>query len=140
MDTGFGNFELKKKKKVENDTKIILTAHEVWKKPPQVWFCISSSLRCSLLHCFKSTFMWLHQVLPAACAIYFPDQGLNPGPRPWELGVLVMDHQGRVPISHVDSQLGLIEQSAFCRDQDSRPKVRTVRTSGLSTRAAVSAQ
>ena len=58
MDTCFGNFELKKKKKVENDTKIILTAREIWKKPPQVWFCISSSLRCLLpLALFLKTYL-----------------------------------------------------------------------------------
>ena len=29
---------------------------------------------------FKYSFIWLHQVLVAACGIHFPDQGLNLGP------------------------------------------------------------
>ena len=33
-------------------------------------------------------FIWLCQVLVKSCGIYFPDQGLNPGPLHWELGVL----------------------------------------------------
>ena len=33
-------------------------------------------------------FIWLCGVLDAACGIYFPDQGLNPGPLHWEPGVL----------------------------------------------------
>ena len=33
-------------------------------------------------------FIWLLQVIVAACGIQFPDQGSNPGPSHWELGVL----------------------------------------------------
>ena len=33
-------------------------------------------------------FIWLCQVLVAACGILFPDQGLNLGPLHWEHGVL----------------------------------------------------
>ena len=29
---------------------------------------------------FLKIFIWLHQVLAAACGIYFPNQGLNLGP------------------------------------------------------------
>ena len=32
-------------------------------------------------------FIWLCWVLVVACGTYFPDQGLNPGPLPWEHGV-----------------------------------------------------
>ena len=34
--------------------------------------------------------IWLHQVLVAACGIYFPDQGWNLGPLYWELEVLAI--------------------------------------------------
>ena len=33
-------------------------------------------------------FIWLSWVLVAACGIYFPDEGSNPGPLHWEHGVL----------------------------------------------------
>ena len=33
-------------------------------------------------------FIWLQQILVAVCGIYFPEQGLNPGPLYWELRVL----------------------------------------------------
>ena len=33
-------------------------------------------------------FIWLHWILVVACGIQFPNQGSNPGPLHWELGVL----------------------------------------------------
>ena len=33
-------------------------------------------------------FIWLYQVLAAACGIQFPDQGMNVGPLHWEHAVL----------------------------------------------------
>ena len=41
----------------------------------------------------KYLFVWLYQVLLAACEILFPDQGLNLGPLHWELRVLVTGPQ-----------------------------------------------
>ena len=32
-------------------------------------------------------FFGLHPVLVVACDVWFPDQGLNPGPLHWECGV-----------------------------------------------------
>ena len=43
---------------------------------------------------FFLKFIWLYQVLVAACRIYFPDQGSYQGPLHWELGILALDHQG----------------------------------------------
>ena len=33
-------------------------------------------------------------VLHRSCSMWFPAQGSNLGPLPWELGVLPLDHQG----------------------------------------------
>ena len=33
-------------------------------------------------------------LLAVACGIWFPDQGLNPGPLPWEHGVLTAEPPG----------------------------------------------
>ena len=43
----------------------------------------------------KYLFLWLSQVLVAACGIQFPDQGLNPSPLHWELGVLATGPPGK---------------------------------------------
>ena len=40
-------------------------------------------------------FIWLCQVLVAACGISFPYQGLNPGPLNWELGMLATGLPGK---------------------------------------------
>ena len=40
-------------------------------------------------------FIWLCQVLVAAHGIQFPDQGLNPSPLHWELGVLATGPPGK---------------------------------------------
>ena len=42
-------------------------------------------------------FIWLHWVLLAACGIYFPDQGSNPGPLHWECRVLANTPPRRSP-------------------------------------------
>ena len=49
-------------------------------------------------------FVWLcqllvlaHEPLVAACGIYFPDKGLNPGPWHWELVVLATGPPGKSP-------------------------------------------
>ena len=39
--------------------------------------------------------IWLHWVLGVAHGILFPDQGLNPGPLHWELGVLATGPPGK---------------------------------------------
>ena len=36
----------------------------------------------------KHLFIWLCQVVVAACGIEFPDKGSDVDPLPWELGVL----------------------------------------------------
>ena len=35
-----------------------------------------------------------YELLAAACGIYFPDQGSNPGPLHWERGVLATGPRG----------------------------------------------
>ena len=47
-----------------------------------------------IISCFKNIclFIWLRQVLVAACGISFPDQGSNLDSLPWESWPL--DHQG----------------------------------------------
>ena len=40
-------------------------------------------------------FMWLQQILVAACGIQFPDQGSNPDPLHWEQGVLATGPPGK---------------------------------------------
>ena len=44
-------------------------------------------------------FIWLHHVLVVACGIYFPNQGLNPGPLCWEYSVLATGPSGKSPKS-----------------------------------------
>ena len=43
-------------------------------------------------------FIWLPQVLFAACGIQFPDQGLNLGPLYWEHRVLATGPSGKSSI------------------------------------------
>ena len=52
----------------------------------------------------KYLFLWLSQVLVAACGIQFPDQGLNPSPLHWELGVLATGPPGKSLFLHFLSQ------------------------------------
>ena len=40
-------------------------------------------------------FIWPHQVLVTACGIQFPDQGLNPGPLLWEVGISATGPPGK---------------------------------------------
>ena len=40
-------------------------------------------------------FIWLHSFSVAARGIWFPDQGLNPGPQHWEWGVLATGTPGK---------------------------------------------
>ena len=42
-------------------------------------------------------FVWLGQVLVAACGIQFSNQGLNLGPLPWKLRVLTTGPPGKLP-------------------------------------------
>ena len=48
------------------------------------------------LHIYSTyyLFIWLCQILVAACGIQFPYQGLNPGPLYWEHGVLATGPPG----------------------------------------------
>ena len=58
---------------------------------------------CALHNCFIFififlniySFIWLHQVLVAACGIQFPDQGSNLGPLLWELRELTIGPAGK---------------------------------------------
>ena len=40
-------------------------------------------------------FIWRRHVLVAACGVWFPDQGLNPGPLRWEHRVLAAGPLGK---------------------------------------------
>ena len=44
---------------------------------------------------FLNVFLWLCQVLVVACRIYFPKQGLNPGPLHWEGGIVATGPPGK---------------------------------------------
>ena len=48
------------------------------------------------------------KLLVGACGICFPDQGLNPGPWHWELGVLVTEPSGKSQIWLISRAIDLI--------------------------------
>ena len=48
-----------------------------------------------LFICLCQLLVIAHEPLVAGCGIYFPDQGLNPGPRHWELVVLATGPPGK---------------------------------------------
>lgn len=144
VDSMLWKFWVKKKRSFENDTKIILTARNCFswklKKPPQVWFWhffftevlpLAPFLKAHLCSCYQS---YLRLVQSSSLT------RTEPGPP--ALGAQSLSHgpPGRVPIALLGRQLGITEQSDFCRDQDSLSKGLTVRTTGSSTQAAVSAQ
>ena len=59
----------------------------------QVWYPFNSSFFLRSSFCW---FIWLHQILVAACGI--PRQGSNPGPLHWELRVLATGPPGKFQI------------------------------------------
>ena len=61
--------------------------HRWWecKMVQLLWKTVQWLLSFNIL--FIYVLIWLHQVLTAACGIYVPDQGWNPGPLHWERGV-----------------------------------------------------
>lgn len=55
-------------------------------------------LATPVYHFLFLIFIWLQQVLVAACGIYFPEQQLNPGCLHWECGVLAIWPLGKSPV------------------------------------------
>ena len=59
--------------------------------------CLLMEPVCKFWKQFKKMylFIWLHQVLVAACGVYFPDKGSNSGPLYWEHWVLATGPSGK---------------------------------------------
>ena len=58
--------------------------------------CMEREYRGNLnIKIFIYLFTWQLWVLVAACGIWFPDQGSNPGPLHWELGALAPGPPGK---------------------------------------------
>ena len=55
--------------------------------------------------------MWTQ--LLHACGIQFSDQGLNPSPLHWELGVLPMDHQGSPQVHFLLTQKSCVYEYSY---------------------------
>ena len=84
--------------KTSKKTKQNKTPHVLgwWVNEKFLYFLSNFAVNPKLFFIFI-VFIWLHQVLVAACEILFPDQGLNLGLLHWELRVLATGPREKSP-------------------------------------------